>query len=130
VRTLALAALCGGCGGDDAPKKAAPPRLDTSSPRALAQSLFAIARHGNLTALSGIAAPEVASRGVKDLEEISKATPEEQQEFRNLYASGTVTGEKIHAENAEVDVRIGRDGKKGGNFKMVKLGERWLLKSL
>lgn len=130
VFTVAVALLLAGCGGDDAPKKAAPPRLDASSPRALAQSLIAIARFGNLAALNGIAAPDVATAEAKRVGELATASPEEQREFRTTYAAGSVTGDKVHGDEADVDIRVGLEGKKGAKLKLVKIGDRWYLQAL
>jgi hypothetical protein len=120
------AVLLSGCGGEEA-KAPAPPTLNQQSPKALAQSMFAIAKHGNLRALSGIAAPDVAEHDVKDLGTLSTASALEQAEFQKQFARGSVTGERIHGDEAEVDVRVGPDGKKAEKLRMVKIGDKWYL---
>lgn len=130
VLAVGLALAFGGCGGEDKKATTTPARLDQSTPRALTQSLFAIAKQGNLAALAGVAAPEVAAREAKDLAELAGAPAEDQQTFKTDFATGTITGERIHGEKAEVDIRYGPDGKKAERLVLVKVGEKWFLQSL
>jgi hypothetical protein len=72
----------------------------------------------------------VAEREAKDLAELGDAPPEDQQAFRTEFAKGTITGERIHGDRAEVDIRHGADGKRAGRLVLVKIGAKWFLQAL
>jgi hypothetical protein len=128
VLALPLAA----CGGDE-PKPdpvvpAPPPKLNHGSPRGLAMSIFAIAKHGNLEALAGVADPVEADGDAKQVANVGKASAGEQAEFKSVFGTGSVTGEKTEGDQAEVEILFGPDGKKKETLKLVKRDGKWYLK--
>lgn len=123
------ASSSGGGGGGGA-ASAAKPTLDQSSPRALALSIFAIAKDGDLALLAPVADPLDADGDSKDVAGVAKAPAERQAEFRTYFAKGTVSGEpKVEGDVAEVPILFGPDGKKTETLKMVKRDGRWYLQS-
>ena len=137
--TLALCAFCG-CGSKDepAPKTAggpgaaapAKPTLDASSPKALAESIFAIAQSGDLALLAPVADPVDADGDAKDVAGVGKAPETRQAEFRQHFGPGKVSGEvKTEGDKASVPILFGPDGKRPETLEMVKRGDRWHLQS-
>jgi hypothetical protein len=113
-----------------APSAAAKPTLDPSSPRALAESIFAIAKNGDLALLAPVADPQDADGDSKRVAAVAQAPAEAQAQFRQFFEKGTVNGEpKVEGDQAEVAILFGPDGKKDETFKMVKRDGRWYLKS-
>ena len=132
MRTIALLAVClsiafTGCGGDE--KKTAPKaaRLDQSSPHALTESLFAIARQGNLAELAGLAAPAAASLAAQDMAALAEADVKEQLEFKTAFGAGKIIGEKIHGDKAMVEIRLGPEGDRAERLNLVKVEGKWYL---
>ena len=124
---LALAAVLAGCGGE---KKSGPAKADQSSPKALAESIFAAARSGELGALEGIAAPTDSDGDARDVAGVAKADAAKQESFKSFFAKGKVDGEvKVEGERAEVPILFGPDGTKKETFNMVKVAGLWYLQS-
>jgi hypothetical protein len=112
------------------PAAPAKPTLDPSSPRALALSIFAIAKSGDLALLAPVADPQDADGDSKRVAGVAQAPEAKQAEFRTFFAKGTVKGEpRVDGDNAEVDILFGPDGTKDETFKMVKRDGRWYLQS-
>jgi hypothetical protein len=148
---LLLAALLvlglAGCGGEDKPTGgggAAPvpasaptpppapakPTLDASSPKALAESIFAIAKSGDLASLSSVADPKDSDGDSKQVANVAQAPADKQANFREHFGPGSVSGEvKVEGDMAEVPILFGPDGKRPETFKMVKRDGRWYLQS-
>jgi len=102
-------------------------KADQSSPKALAESIFAAARSGNFESLAGIAAAD-ADGDTKEIAALAKADAEKQKSFRDFFAKGTVSGEpKVEGDKAEVPVLVGPDGKMADTFKMTKANGVWSL---
>jgi hypothetical protein len=134
LAVLALTLAFGGCGGDDAKPDpvvpAPPPKLNHGNPRALAMSIFAIAKHGNLDALAGVADPPGADGDAKSVATVATAPAAQQAEFKSAFATGKVTGEKVEGDKASVDITFGPEGKKTETLKMVLREKRWYLQGL
>jgi hypothetical protein len=147
-----LACFLAGCGGDDPPAggggttpakpptpapataptpSAAGPKLDASTPKALAESIFAIAKSGELALLATIADPQDSDGDSKEVAAIAKAPAVKQAGFRAAFGPGKVSGEvKVEGDQAEVPILFGPEGKqKPETFKMVKRGGTWYLQS-
>jgi hypothetical protein len=155
MRTLPLLALVAcfalvGCGDEDPKPADAPPvqrefkpfdvpvaggtnlpkGIDQSSPSALAESIFAAARSGDLASLQGIADPVDADGDSKNVANASSAPANQQDEFKLFFATGKINGEvKVVGDAAEVPILFGPDGKKPETFKMVKRDGKWYLQS-
>jgi|GEM_PF-2984921 len=148
MRTRVLLPAClvlalGGCGGEDKPygrDGAAPtptppagparPKLDASSPRALAESIFAIAKSGELALLSSIADPKDSDGDSKQVANIAQAPADKQDDFRKHFGPGSISGEiNVEGDMAEVPILFGPDGKSPETFKLVKRDGRWYLHS-
>ena len=122
--TLALA-IAGAC----TTEKPAPAKVDQSSPQALAESIFAAARDGNLAALENIAAPD-ADGDSKDVAGVAKAAAKQQQDFRDHFSKVKVNGDvKLEGDKAEVPILFGPDGAKAETLVMVKVNGLWTLQS-
>jgi hypothetical protein len=143
--TLVLAAALAACGKDDrapttggpstppaSPGPAAPAAqaLDASSPKALAESIFAIAKSGDLALLVPVADPVDADGDAKDVAGVAKAPADRQADFRKHFGTGKVSGEvKVEGDRASVPILFGPDGTRPETLEMVKRGERWHLQS-
>ena len=122
-----------GCGGEEkgggAGGKAAV-TVDQSSPKGLAESIFAAARSGELAVLEGIAAPD-ADGDSKQVAGVAKADAKKQDEFKTYFATGKVNGEvTIEGARAAVPILFGPDGTKPETFNLVKIDGKWFLRSL
>jgi hypothetical protein len=130
---LALAATA--CGGKDDPAApgtpaAAKPVLDASSPKALAESIFAIAKSGDLAQLAGVADPVDADGDSKNVANVATAPAARQEDFRKHFGTGKVSGEvKLAGDQASVPILFGPDGTRAETLEMVKRGDRWHLRS-
>ena len=130
---VALSFVLPGCGGDDAKPDpvipAPPPALNHGNPRALALSIFAIAKQGNLAALAGVADPVDADGDAKSVATVSSAPAPQQAEFKAAFATGKVTGEKVEGDKAAVEITFGPDGTKKETLNMVLRDKKWYLQS-
>jgi hypothetical protein len=135
---LPLLAACGGksedpppaSGGAKAPAPVAKPTLDASSPRALAESIFAIAKDGDLALLAPVSDPVDADGDSKDVAGVAKAPADKQATFRTFFRDGKVSGEvKVEGDRAEVPILFGPGATKKESFRMVRRDGRWYLQS-
>lgn len=122
----------GGATPPVAPAPAAPakPTLDASSPKALAESIFAIAKDGDLALLAPVADPQGADGDAKDVAGVAKAAPEKQAEFRAFFRDGKVHGEvKTEGDQAAVPILFGPGATREETLNMVRRDGRWYLQS-
>ena len=116
---------------EDAPAYPVPPAaLNHGSPRALAMSIFAIAKEGNLEALAGVADPVEADGDAKRVATVSTAPAPQQAEFKAAFATGQVTEHKVEGDKATVEITFGPDGTKKETLNMVLRDKKWYLQSL
>jgi hypothetical protein len=115
--------LLTGCTSDAASK------LDQTSPKGLAEGIFAAARGGDLAALAGIAATD-ADGDAKQVAGVGAAEAETQQRFRDHFAKGKVNGDaKVDGDKAEVPILFGPDGTRPETLNMVLVNGVWQLQS-
>lgn len=119
----------GGSGGGAGGGGTETVKLDQSSPAALAESIFAAARSGQLGILDGIAAPE-ADGDSKRVADVAKAEAAQQDEFKSYFKTGKVNGEvKVEGTRAAVPILFGPDGTRPETLNMVQVDGKWLLQS-
>jgi hypothetical protein len=117
-------ALLAGCTSE-----AAAPKLDQSSPKALAESIFAAARGGDLAALANIASAD-ADGDAKRVAGVGVAEAGTQQQFRDHFGKGKVNGDaKVDGDKAEVPILFGPDGTKPETLNMIRVNGVWQLQS-
>ena len=136
MRLALLIALClclAACGGDDPTTTGGTTTqdgVDQGNPRALAASVFAMAKSGNYAALEGIAAPS-ADGDCKRIAGVGKAEPDKQAEFAKYFSKGSVSGDAtIDGDKATVPILFGPEGTKTETFHMVRIDGKWFLESL
>jgi hypothetical protein len=120
---FALFALTG-CGGGAAASK-----IDQSSPKGLADSIFAAARDGDLASLAGIASAD-ADGDAKRVAGVGAAEADMQKQFRDHFGKGKVNGDaKVDGDKAEVPILFGPDGTRPETLNMVRVNGVWQLQS-
>jgi hypothetical protein len=124
--TLVLLMTLAACGSHAATKTAA---VDQSSPKALAESIFAAARSGDFAPLKGIASAD-ADKDAKNVAGVADAPAEQQASFQKHFAPGKVVGDAtIEGDQASVPIKFGPDATRDETFAMVKANGVWYLQS-
>ena len=116
--------LLTGCSGDAAASK-----LDQTSPKGLAESIFAAARGGDLASLAGIASAD-ADGDAKRVAGVAEAPADKQTEFRDYFGPGKVEGEvTIEGDKASVPIKFGPGAARDEKLEMVKANGVWYLQA-
>jgi hypothetical protein len=117
-------ALLAGCGGGATASK-----IDQSSPKGLADSIFAVARGGDLASLAGVASAD-ADGDAKQVAGVGAADASVQKQFRDHFGKGKVNGDaKVDGDKAEVPILFGPDGTRPETLNMVRVNGVWQLQS-
>lgn len=125
--SISLVLLClTACGGQTGTKSSA---ADQTSPKALAESIFAAARSGDFASLKGIAAAD-SDGDAKKVAGVADAAAKDQDSFKEYFGPGKVDGEvTIEGEKASVPIKFGPGAQKSETLMMVKTNGSWFLQS-
>jgi hypothetical protein len=103
---------------------------DQSSPKALAEAIFAAARSKDFASLATIVAPD-ADGEAKRVADVAGADEEMQASFVEYFGKGKVNGEVVtEGDTARVPILFGPEGTKEETFEMIRIDGKWYLQQL
>jgi hypothetical protein len=124
--SLTILLTLAACGGAAATKTVS---VDQSSPKALAEGIFAAARNGDFAALKDVASAD-ADGDAKQVAGVADAPAERQASFREYFGPGKVDGDAaIDGDKASVPIKFGPNAAKSETLVMVKANGVWYLQS-
>ncbi|MEO6253764.1 MAG: hypothetical protein ABIO79_10680 [Ferruginibacter sp.] len=109
----------------------APAGADQSTPKGVADIVFAAAQSGDYSKLPGLCDASLDTDGdAKHICDVTSGDDALKTQFKEYFSKGTVTGEAIiEGDNAKLDIMFGPDGTKKETFNMTKKDGKWYLTS-
>ncbi|MEO6541497.1 MAG: hypothetical protein ABIN74_10915 [Ferruginibacter sp.] len=109
----------------------APAGADQSTPKGVADIVFAAAQSGDYSKLQGLCDASLDTDGdAKHICDVTTGDDALKAQFKEHFSKGTVTGEPvIEGDNAKVDILFGPDGTKKETLNMAKKDGKWYLTS-
>ncbi|MEO7308728.1 MAG: hypothetical protein ABIR78_04575 [Ferruginibacter sp.] len=110
---------------------ATPAAADQSTPKGVADIIFAAAQSGDYSKLPGVCDASLDTDGdAKHICDVTNGDDALKSQFKEYFSKGTVTGEPIiEGDNAKLDIMFGPDGTKKETFNMMKKDGKWYLTS-
>ena len=105
--------------------------LDQTSPVSVVNHLFAAARTGDYSQLSGLCMPDGKGDGdTKRICKVANGDEKLQQEFSTYFKNGSVSGEAIvNGDKAAVPIKFGPSGNKDETMNLALINGKWFLSS-